>query len=298
MVTTRSRDKSTAWTKDAAATPKRAEKKAGSQKRKSRSDEGEAPRAMKRSQTVKKKDAVDPNKGNEKAGNMNQGTSRQGIEKPKKKESKSAVKSSEMPAKRKRAVKEEDHSETKHIKEEPTILINRSPVLHLWTGCVAHFLYPELPWTTCLSVGSAVSTICAVAKGRSIGTIDAPDTSDEKKKRKEEAKSKNKDLDSIDVMHFHLKLKDGRALVGSQGLGKPGKEEGLKRKFGEEEYRSAKQCFGEVLGHWKGNDEGLNQKAFHFYELFRPSVSGGQRGWGKKGALDLGKVRRVVGREG
>jgi hypothetical protein len=55
------------------------------------------------------------------------------------------------------------------------VIINRAPVLHLWSACVAHFLYPELSWETCLSAGSAVSAICAVAKGRSIGTVPEKD---------------------------------------------------------------------------------------------------------------------------
>jgi hypothetical protein len=205
--------------------------------------------------------------------------------------------SSETPPPTKRSmgvVKKEDSSKRSRMNGDSNILINRSPVLQLWSACVAHFIYPQLPWDTCLSAGSAISTICAVAKGRSIGTIESSDITDDKKRKREEAKEKNKGLHTIDVMHFHLKLKDGRALVGSQGPGKPAAEEPLRKKFGEKEYAETRKVFGECLQYWKGKEKELNQKAFGFYEHFRPQVSGGQKGWGRKGELSLEKVRSTI----
>jgi hypothetical protein len=177
------------------------------------------------------------------------------------------------------------------------ININRSPVLQLWSACVAHFVYPQLPWETCISAGSAISTICAVSKGRSIGTVDPSTTTEDKKRKREEARERNKELDAIDVMQFHLKLKDGRALVGSQEPGKPGAEAPLIKKFGQKEYSEAKKVFEECLQKWKGKETQLNQKAFQFYEQFRPQIAGGQKGWGKKGELSFAKVRDTIGSE-
>jgi hypothetical protein len=180
--------------------------------------------------------------------------------------------------------------------EQLRIIINRAPVLQLWSACVAHITYPNLSWETCLSAGSAISTICAVAKGRSIGTVPEKDESNEKAAKRAKAKKQQKELDSIQVMQFKLKLKDGLAVVGSEGKGKPGGEEALRKKFGEEQYVSAKEAFEEVLKSWKGEEDELNRKAFGFYEQFRPEVKSGQKGWGRKGELDLDKVGSVVSR--
>ncbi|KAF2648256.1 hypothetical protein K491DRAFT_699046 [Lophiostoma macrostomum CBS 122681] len=181
--------------------------------------------------------------------------------------------------------------------DDAKIIINRAPVLHLWSACLTQFLYPQLPWSTCVSAGSAVSTICAVAKGRSIGTVPEKDVSTNEKKKKAKAKKDAEDLDEVKVMQFKLKLKDGLALVGSgDKKGKPGDELTLKNKFGEGGFEKVKGVFDEALASWKGQEEELNGKGFGFYEAFRPDVSKGQKGWGRKGELDMGKIREVVGR--
>lgn len=187
-------------------------------------------------------------------------------------------------------------------KDEPTaedndskpIIINRAPVLQLWAASIAHFTYPRLSWETCLSVGSAVSSICAVTKGRSIGTVPEIDESNAKQEERKKNKNKQKDLDEIEIMHFKLKLKEGLAIVGSGPKGKPGSKDALKKKFGEEQYEKAKDAFDDALKSWKGEEDELNKKAFHFYEQFRPDVSKGQKGWGRKGELSLETVKTTV----
>ena len=173
--------------------------------------------------------------------------------------------------------------------EEDDILINRAPVLELWAASVTHFQYPKLPWETCLSAGSAISTICAVSKGRAIGKIDPPDEQKRKERREQAGKD---DLDEIEVMGFHLKLTEGQALVGEKP--KKGNEDALKGKFGEEGYVKVKGAFEEVSGKWKGREEELDGRAFNAYEDFRPSVAKGQKGWGRKGMLRLQTVRDAV----
>ena len=135
------------------------------------------------------------------------------------------------------------------------IIINRAPVLELWAGCVAHFLYPSVSWATCLSVGGAISTITAISKGRSIGKIDKPGPGEAEKKRKERKEKEQKDgMDEIEVMSFNIKLdEDGQAIVG--GKSKKGNEEALKKKFGPEQYEKARKAFEDVLGGWKGEEE-------------------------------------------
>jgi len=184
---------------------------------------------------------------------------------------------------------EGDEAEQESSESTESIVINRAPVLQLYAACIAQFLYPEQDWKTCLSAGAAVSGLCAVAKGRSIGVFsEHEDDSAEKKE------SGNKqELEQLEVMQFKLHLKNGLAVVG--GSAKQGGEEALKRKFGgEEQYEKVKACFVGALRTWKGSESDLNKKAFHFYEEFRPNVGQGQKGWGRKAELKFDTVRKTI----
>jgi len=183
-------------------------------------------------------------------------------------------------------------SETKPPKDidnnNDVIIINRAPVLHLWAASVTHLVHPELDWESSLSAGAAVSAICAVAKGRSIGTVPEKDSEDKSRRKKEQ------DGEEIEVMHFRLRLKGRLCVVGSEEKGKLGGEDALRKKFGEAEYEKVRGVFEEALESWKGEEEELNKRAFGMYEDFRPNVSKGQKGWGRKGELKIEKVRTVV----
>lgn len=195
-------------------------------------------------------------------------------------------------------VSREDISQSKQDKPETneaedSILINRAPVLELWAASVTSFLYPKIPWETSLSAGSAISTLCAISKGRAIGTIEKPDPGAAEKKREERRqRSESDELDELEVMGFHLKLEEGQALVGDKP--KKTNEPALIKKFGEEAYEKAKNAFEKALKSWSGREEDLNAQAFHHYEDFRPTVPKGQKGWGRKGTLNLQAVRDAV----
>jgi len=181
--------------------------------------------------------------------------------------------------------KESESSESKD-----DILINRAPVLELWAATVTSFLYPQVSWKTSLSAGSAISTLCAISKGRAIGTIDKPDSSTEGKKRQ---RPKSDELEELDVMGFNLKMKNEEALVG--GNPKKANEQVLIRKFGEDAYKRTKESFQDALRSWSGQEEELNSQAFHCYEVFRPTVPKGQKGWGRKGILNLQTAKEAIG---
>jgi hypothetical protein len=83
------------------------------------------------------------------------------------------------------------------------------------------------------------------------------------------------------------------ALVGNSGTGKPPGEDALRKKFGKA-YEPVRGVFVEALESWEDKEEELNERAFGLYEEFRPEVKHGQRGWGRKGDLDLGKVKIAV----
>lgn len=178
------------------------------------------------------------------------------------------------------------------VELEKPIIINRAPVLELWGACVAHFLHPELSWNLCLSIGSSISTITAISKGRSIGKMAPPDESknDASDERKEE---KGDGLATVKVMGFPMTLKDDSVMV--KGKPKTTREVNLVRKYGSDEsYGKAKDAMSEALQQWKGKEDDLDAKAFHMYEHFRPDVAKGQKGWGRKGELHLSKVRDTI----
>lgn len=205
------------------------------------------------------------------------------------KRSRPSTKPAKKPAKERKESKQTEISPDSADKLEHPIIINRAPVLELWGACVAHAVHPDLSWDLCLSIGSSISTLTAIAKGRSIGTVAQPDESgrqDSKKTKYEE------DMPTVSVMGFPMIIKGISVVV--KGKPKTTRETNLQRKFGEGGYESVKGAMTEALGPWKGSEEELDGKAFHFYERFRPEVAKGQKGWGRKGELRLSKIRDVA----
>lgn len=183
--------------------------------------------------------------------------------------------------------------------EHKPIIINRAPVLQLWSACVAQKLYPNLSWPTCLAIGSAISTLCAISKGRSIGVMEPPDTADGERKEHKEAQKRRDEAgadDEVLVMGFRLLIKNEEVLL--QGKPRRGSDGPLKAKFGGDDgYARVKDAMDRALASWTGRDEDLkelNKRAFHMYEAFRPSVQSGQGGWGRKGELSIDKIKEVV----
>jgi len=178
-------------------------------------------------------------------------------------------------------------------KPEEPVLINRAPVLELWGACVASFTHPDLSWSACVSIGSSISTITAISKGRAIGTIARPET------EKKDKKSKNKEREAVEptlhVMGFPMTLKGDAVVV--KGSPKRGSEASLSRRFGDENLRRVKSQMLESLAQWSGAEDELDKKAFSMYEEFRPDVAQGQRGWGRKGELYLSKIDDAVRRK-
>lgn len=179
--------------------------------------------------------------------------------------------------------KKDDHvvtlkkSDDTDVHSEP-IKINRAPVLDLFASCAAQFEHPDLSWETCLSLGSAVASICAISKGRSIGKIPEKDTDKVSDHKKDE---------TISVLGFDVTVRDGLAYVGDQK--KPANESYLKHKYGER-FDEVKIAISEALSSWKGHEEEFSKKGFHMYEKFRPG--GGQ--WGQQGGLEVENVKRVI----
>jgi hypothetical protein len=159
---------------------------------------------------------------------------------------------------------------------------------------VSHFLHPDLPWTTCLSIGSTISSITAISKGRSIGTVSKPDSSESKKKRRKRETDEDDGAREVKVMGFPIGIKDD--VVIFKGKPKPGSEASLVRRFGgEENLKRARTAMGKALENsWRGRESDLDKKAFSMYESFRPDVANGRQGWGRKGELVLSTIWDAV----
>lgn len=191
----------------------------------------------------------------------------------------------------------EDENENEHgrkqkqneapIDDEKPIMINRSPVLQLWGAVVAQFVHPTESWELCLSIGGSIATLCAVSKGRAIGKI-APSSESADKGR---GAKTGKEARSLDVMGFPMQVRNN--VVHVDGKPKPLKESNLQGKYGgDENYQRVKRTMEQAIKDWANDKEDLEQKAFHFYEEFRP----GSGGWGQQGQLDLSKVKKTITR--
>jgi len=195
-----------------------------------------------------------------------------------------------------KATKQAQLSNSSTTPLEKPIMINRSPVLQLWATCVSHFLHPDISWPTCLSIGGSIATLCAISKGRATGKVgpknDSAIAEDKREKRKQNA-SKGSETREIEVMGFPQQIR-GEAVV-VDGKPKPLKEGLLMGKFGgEEEYERVKKVMEEGLQSWEDEKEELDNKAFHMYERFRPDVPKGGSGWGRKGELNLHKIKDTI----
>ena len=218
-----------------------------------------------------------------------EGTTNKSLSKPQKKPSLKRKSPSGKQSSKANAYKKlkPDVEGTKH--EDP-IIINRAPVLQLWGAAVAQFVHPDLSWLACLSIGNSISTICAISRGRSIGVFEPKDEPDESKHKPKKLAG---NILELAVMGFPMQVK-GNAII-SKGTPKLANENSIKGKFGsDEKYEATRAAFQEALNSWKGSEQELENKAFHMYERFRPNVSGGQQGWGRKGRLDLNVVHKIV----
>ncbi|KAJ9663688.1 hypothetical protein H2198_000700 [Neophaeococcomyces mojaviensis] len=204
-------------------------------------------------------------------------------------------KTKKTPRSDKKPTKQAELSEDASELAKP-IMINRSPVLQLWASVVAAFLYPDESWDTCLSIGSSISTLCAISKGKAIGQIEPKDRSvEEEDKRKKRKKEVKKETREIEVMGFPLHIKNN--VVVLDGKEKPVKEGLLKGKYGgDDTFTKVKQVMEDALRSWDDNKDELDRKAFHMYEKFRPNVATGQSGWGRKGELNLHEVKSAIER--
>jgi hypothetical protein len=179
---------------------------------------------------------------------------------------------------------------------EGVVTINRAPTLTLWVAAVAQRegYTPEEG----LSFGKYISGVFAHTKGKSLGVFDSDP---EKEARAKEAKRKQREgLDKVPVFGMEVRVKktpDGQL----RALGPDGKpiepkpvKAYLHRAF-KDKLEAAQEAMAALTAAYAPEEVG--KKAYHLYERFRPTVSQGTRGWGKKGELDLDLISNKMVQE-
>jgi len=166
------------------------------------------------------------------------------------------------------------------------ILINRAPVLALWASVVAERLGHNSG--EALSLGKAVCGLNAQSKGRRLGIYKPQEKGAEGGKKAPAA-------EAIDLMGRHVpvaRTEDGlRAVCGGRPVSSESVERYFESKFGESlpAVRAAMKKLAQSFPPAE-----LAARAFALYEKFRPAIPEGVRGWGAKGKLDIGLIKRLA----
>ena len=171
---------------------------------------------------------------------------------------------------------------------EPSIQINRAPVLTLWATTVAERL--GFDKEEALSLGKAVAGLTAQSKGRRLG-IFTPAPQEIKKAR---ARKRGEEF-FVEICGRRvpaINTADGvRAVIKDKPVEPQGVERYLESKFGEslDNVRTAMRDLAKAF-----RPEQLSQNSFRLYERFRPTIPEGVTGWGAKGTLDIERVRSLA----
>lgn len=169
------------------------------------------------------------------------------------------------------------------------VQVNRAPVLTLWAAIVAERL--GFGRDEALTMGRVVAGLNAYAKGKSFG-IFKPAPAEVKRER--ERLRAGKAL-HVDLLHRAVPVVRTPAGLRALAKDKPVAPESVQRylegKFGDAlpAVEAAMRALARSLP-----PEALAERAYRLYEVFRPEVPVGTRGWGALGVLDLARVRAAA----
>jgi hypothetical protein len=174
-----------------------------------------------------------------------------------------------------------------HMGNKATVVrVNRAPVLTLWAAVVAERLgYGR---GAALTLGKAVAGMNAQAKGRRLGIYHERDPEGEPERPRRAQRRVELLGRRVAVVRTRAGL---RALDGDQ----PGDPETVERylagKLGEAlaPTRAAMSALARSLSRAE-----LGRRGYALYEAFRPKAPPGERGWGRRGALDLTRIRELA----
>jgi hypothetical protein len=166
------------------------------------------------------------------------------------------------------------------------VLVNRAPVLTLWAAVVAERL--GQPWETALTLGKAVAGLNAQSKGRRLG-IYRPVVDEGAARGKKRAPTPRKGV--IELLGRQVPVEKTAAGVRAVVKDKVESPDAVQRylagKFGKD-FETVREAMRALAKAFKPAD--LASRAYELYEAFRPEIPAGKRGWGAKGALDLGRL--------
>ena len=174
---------------------------------------------------------------------------------------------------------------------QKSIQINRAPVLTLWAAVVAERL--AFKPDEALSLGKALAGLNAQSKGRRLGIFKP--TPKELKKVRERERGEEFQIELLGRALSAVNTDGGvRAVVKSKPIDPGTVERYLESKFGDAlpEVRKVLMELANAL-----DPDELAQQGFRLYEQFRPQIPEGVSGWGAKGELDLGRIRRLAVRK-
>jgi len=168
------------------------------------------------------------------------------------------------------------------------VKINRAPVLTLWATIVAERLGHD--HASALTLGKSLAGLNAQSKGRRLGLFEEAAEDEPQKKGPKPGEQTMVPLLGRSVPA--VRTKEGlRAALKGEAIEPASVEKYLSQKFGEHlnDVRAAMEALAKSMPREK-----LESRAFALYEAFRPKVPEGEKGWGAKGILDLGKIRSLA----
>jgi hypothetical protein len=166
-----------------------------------------------------------------------------------------------------------------------TIPINRAPVLTLWATVVAERL--GFSREEALTLGKAVAGLNAQSKGRRLGIYHPAEKPASRRLKPERGELVELLGRAVPVEHTPAGL---RAVVKDQMVVPASVQRYLEAKFGA--HLAAAQTAMKKLAA-KFTPAELAAQAFGLYEMFRPEIPAGVKGWGAEGTLDLGVVEKL-----
>ena len=172
-----------------------------------------------------------------------------------------------------------------------TIKINRAPVMTLWAAVVAERLGYKRD--EALTLGKAVAGLNAQSKGQRLGIYEKPDAKAKQKDKKPKADGKKIELVMLMGRGVPtVRTREGlRAVAKDEPITPESVQRYLDQKFRDDlgDVEEAMESLAKSI-----SPKQLAAEAYDLYVKFRPSVPEGEKGWGAKGELDLGKIRSLA----
>jgi hypothetical protein len=170
--------------------------------------------------------------------------------------------------------------------------VNRAPVLTLWAAVVAERLGHDRD--AALTLGKAVAGMNAVSKGRRLGVLHEPERSEEEE-RERARERKKAGVTFVELLGRRVpvvRTDDGLRAARETTPENPALvARYLESKLGPSlpAVRAAMTRLAASLPRAE-----LAKRAYALYESFRPEVPAGEKGWGAKGILDLGRLEELA----